>query len=58
MRGKTGELVLAGRTLREIANMEVSELVDFDGVGPKRAQDTVNHFTKRGLNFLKAALPL
>ena len=46
-RGKTGQKVLEGRSLREISIMSVEELLEIDGIGAKKAELIANHFSRK-----------
>lgn len=52
LRGKAGETLLDGRSLREIANMTSEEilLAKVDGIGKKRAMLVEQHFARRNDN--------
>ena len=49
LRGKAGEKLLDGRSLREIANMSAENILvtKIDGIGKKRAMLVEQHFTRR-----------
>ena len=49
LRGKAGEKLLDGRSLREIANMSADSILSekIDGIGKKRAMLVEQHFTRR-----------
>jgi len=52
LRGKSGEKLLDGRSLREIANMSVEDILSsgIDGIGKKRATLCFEHFNRRNNN--------
>jgi len=49
LRGKAGEKLLDGRSLREISNMSADNVLEakIDGIGKKRAMLVEQHFTRR-----------
>jgi len=49
LRGQTGERLLDGRSLRDIANMSADEILQarIEGIGKKRATLIEQHFTRR-----------
>jgi len=49
LRGKAGEKLLDGRSLKEIANMPAEQILSekIDGIGSKRAMLVEQHFTRR-----------
>jgi len=52
LRGKAGEKLLDGRSLREIANMSAENILvtKIDGIGKKRATLCYEHFNRRSNN--------
>lgn len=52
LRGKAGEKLLDGRSLREIANMQAEQILSkkIDGIGKKRAKLVEQHFARRADN--------
>ena len=51
LRGKAGEALLAGRSLKDIANMTAEEILraKVDGIGEKRAELCCQHFNRKAL---------
>ena len=49
LRGKAGEKLLDGKSLREIANMSAEDILSagIDGIGKKRAMLVEQHFARR-----------
>ena len=52
LRGQAGERLLDGKSLRDIANMTVEQILEakVDGIGKKRAMLVEQHFTRRSDN--------
>jgi len=51
LRGKAGEALLNGRSLRDIANMSTSQILSTrtEGIGEKRANLIYQHFGQKAL---------